>query len=387
MSEPTAKQLRIALFTGNYNYVRDGVAVTLNRLVAYLERRGIAVLIFAPTTKTPAFEATGELVSVPSFPIPRRKEYRMTLGLPKSARVKLEDFKPNLFLLAAPDALGHAALKLAAKWKIPAVASYHTRYDTYLKFYGLGLFESMGRNYLRRFYARCKMVYPPSQSMANTLREQGIATNLQVWGRGVDSDLFNPSKRSLKWRRDLGITDTEVVVSFVSRLVKEKNTDLLVRIFLELQRKGVALRPLIVGNGPEETHLRNALPAAIFTGFLQGEDLARAYASSDIFLFPSESETFGNVSLEAMASGLPTICADATGSSSLVVDGITGYLESTKNEIGFVTHVTELIQNPNLRAAMGNAARTRALEFRWDGIMDKLVLSFSEIAKSQSTAP
>jgi phosphatidylinositol alpha 1,6-mannosyltransferase len=366
--------LRIAIFSGNYNYIRDGVAVTLNRLVAYLEKQGHAVLIFAPTAKVPAMAHVGELVSVPSMPVPFHSEYRMALRFPNSAKQRLLNFKPDLVLLAAPDILGQKALDYCLAQKIPVVGSYHTRLDTYLKFYGLGFLENWGRNYLARFYNRVAKTYPPSESMADILREQGIAKNLEVWGRGVDSTLFAPEKRSLAWRKQLGFSDADVVVCFVSRLVKEKNTDLLARV---LQKSGA--KALIVGHGPEEAHLRKALPQAVFAGFLQGEDLARAYASSDIFFFPSESETFGNVTLEAMASGLPAICAKATGSNSLVVEGKTGFLIAAKDEDQMVAKLKTLRDDENVRHLMGKAARSRALEFNWDAILGRLVSSFQNI--------
>jgi phosphatidylinositol alpha 1,6-mannosyltransferase len=366
--------LRLAIFTGNYNYIRDGVAVTLNRLVAHLEKSGIEVLIFAPTAKTPAMVHAGELVSVPSIAIPFHSEYRLALRFPKAAQQRLLNFKPDLMLLAAPDILGQRALQFAKAHKIPVVASYHTRLDTYLKFYGLGFLENWGRNYLARFYAQVLVVYPPSESMADILREHGIAQFLEVWGRGVDSNLFNPTKRSMVWRREHGFGDDEVVVSFVSRLVKEKNTDILARVLKQINAKA-----LIVGTGPEEDYLKQALPQAVFAGFLQGEDLARAYASSDIFLFPSESETFGNVTLEAMASGLPAVCALATGSNSLVIEGKTGFLVDARQEDEMVEKVQMLITNTKLRQTMSNAARARALEFNWDAILNRLVASFKNV--------
>ena len=376
---PTTPELRVALFTGNYNYIKDGVALTLNRLVAYLEAQGIPVLIFAPTGPKPAFQSVGELISVPSFPIPFRPEYRIALGLPKSARQRLEAFRPTLFHIAVPDILGYRALKLAGEWNVPVVSSYHTRYDTYLKFYGLGLLERMGKNYLRNFYARCRRVYPPSESMATILREENLARNVQVWSRGVDSDLFSPARRSAEWRQSLGLRDGDVAISFIGRLVKEKNTGLLVKIYDGLRQRGLSFRAMIVGNGPEEARMRAALPDAIFAGFLHGEALARAYASSDIFLFPSESETFGNVTLEAMASGLPAVCADASGSRSLVIEGKTGYLASTAGETIFVDRLEALLRDPGLRANMAAAARQRALAFNWDNIMAGLVVSYRDV--------
>lgn len=386
MSLADEQRLRIALFTGNYNYVRDGVALTLNRLVAYLEKRGIAVLVLAPTVKKPAFAATGELVSIPSISIPFRREYRAAFQISALARKRLDEFQPTLIMVAAPDGLGRAALKYAALNKLPVVASFHTRFDSYLKFYRLGFLEKLGKVYLQRFYRHCAKVYPPSQSMADTLRQEGIAKNLEVWGRGIDGELFHPKKRSAQWRHLLGIADDDLVVSFVSRLVKEKNTELLVRVLQQLQAKHENLKVLIVGHGPEEAYLRRELPQAIFTGFQSGEDLARAYASSDIFLFPSESETFGNVTLEAMASGLPAVCADATGSNSIVIDGVTGFLQNAKIESGFVDLVSTLVVDRELRQKMAIAARARALEFNWDAINAKLVTSFAGVV-SRSTPP
>src|SRR5262245_33791057 len=204
-------KLRVALFTGNYNYIKDGVSLTLNRLVDYLQRQGIAVLVVAPTGPQPAFEPVGELLSVPSFPIPSRPEYRLSLGLPAKVRRRLREFRPTLFHIAVPDFLGYRALRLAERWQVPVVASYHTRYDTYLKYYGLSALEGLGKKYLRHCSGKCRQLYPPSESMAAILREEGIAQNMQVWSRGVDTDLFNPGRRSLAWRRSLGIADDDVV--------------------------------------------------------------------------------------------------------------------------------------------------------------------------------
>ena len=380
MIESKIKPLRIALFTGNYNYIRDGVSVTLNRLVAFLEKNKIPVIIFAPTAKMPAFESVGEVISVPSFAIPFRPEYRIALGLPKAARARLKEFNPTLIHIAVPDILGYQALKQSEAWSLPVVATFHTRYETYLKYYGFGFLEKFALRYFRNFYARCKKIYPPSPSMVEELRADGVIAEMEVFGRGVDSNLFSPARRSLQWRRNLGISDTEIVVCFVSRLVKEKNTDLLVRCFKRLRERGVKFRPLIVGLGPEEKNLRHSLPDAVFTGFLQGEDLAVAYASADVFFFPSESETFGNVTLEAMASGLPAIVADATGSRSIVEHGISGFLQNTRDEIGFDLHMKRLIDDSVLRKSLAKAARLRSLEFNWDKILANLVASFRAVS-------
>lgn len=374
-------ELRVALFTGNYNYIKDGVALTLNRLVAFLESRGVPVLVFAPVAETPAFESAGELVPVPSFAIPTRSEYRIALGLTQAARQRLAAFRPTLFHIAVPDILGYQALKLSERWNIPAVASYHTRYDTYLRFYGLGLLEPLGRRYMRHFYNRVRRVYPPSESMADIIRRDGQSQAVEVWARGVDSGLFTPEKRDMGWRRSLGIREDEVAIAFAGRLVKEKNTAVYMHVMNRLTAQGLPVRPLVIGDGPEMAALRAGLPDGVFTGFLHGEALARAYASADIFFFPSESETFGNVTLEAMASGLPAVNARSSGSNSLVEDGLTGRLVSARDADGLTQALATLVADPVERQRMGAAARQKALGFSWDMVLSGLLDSYIRVLR------
>jgi glycosyltransferase involved in cell wall biosynthesis len=378
---PPGPELRVALFTGNYNYIKDGVALTLNRLVGFLDKNGVPVLVFAPVAEKPAFQSVGELVPVPSMAIPTRSEYRIALGLSKAARERLEAFRPTLLHIAVPDIAGYKALKLAERWNVPVVASYHTRYDTYLRFYGLGLFEKLGQRYMRHFYRRVRRVYPPSQSMADIIRSEGQSDRVEIWARGVDSDLFSPSKRDMAWRRAQGIADDEVAISFAGRLVKEKNTAIFVRVLNALTAKGLKVKPLVIGDGPEMAAMKASLKNGVFVGFLDGEELARAYASSDVFFFPSESETFGNVTLEAMASGLPAVNAIASGSTSLVEEGVTGFLVSARDEEGLAARLATLAEDAELRRRMGEASRSRAMGYSWDAILSGLLSSYREVLR------
>jgi len=368
------RPLRIALVASSYNYIKDGVALTLNRLVAYLERQGVEVLVFAPVGKVPAFAHTGTVVPVASVSLPLRPEYRFAFGLAGQTMRKLRAFQPDIIHIAlAPDFLGYSALKVAQSLQIPVVASYHTRFETYLKHYWyVSGFTRLLRHYLRRSYGACREVYVPSQSMADALLADGFRDNFRLWPRGIDTVHFNPSKKSSVWRAKHGIGESELVVVFVSRLVREKQLETLASALLLLEAGGLAYRSVIVGDGPERATLERQLPHAVFTGFLEGEDLAGAYASSDIFVFPSETETFGNVMLEAMASGLPCVCADATGSRSLVVHGRTGYLATPGRAQEFADHIAMLARDPQLRRQMGAAARERSLGFSWDETMARI---------------
>jgi len=381
------KTLRVALFSGNYNYITDGAAISLNHLVAHLERQGIETLVFSPTADPPAFEPAGTLVSVPSISLPSRSEYRMALGLPRAQRQRLKAFRPTLIHLSAPDLLGYAARGLARKWDVPLVASFHTRYDTYFRYYHMAWLESAVTRYLRHFYRPCEHVYVPSESTAQVLRAQHMARDVRIWSRGVDDTRFNPGKRDLEWRRGLGFGDGEAIVAFVGRLVLEKGIDSFARTIAGLRERGVAHRVLVVGDGPERARFRDLLPAdAVFTGHLAGDDLARAYASSELFLNPSVTETFGIVTLESMAAGLPSVCADATGSQSLVAHGESGFLVRPEDDAGYVDAVARLIGDPALRARMGAAAHERSRRYTWDAVIDALIEQYREVLDKRRTS-
>jgi glycosyltransferase involved in cell wall biosynthesis len=378
--ESAGRPLRVALVTSSYNFIADGVALTLNRLVAYLESRGVEVLVFTPVTKTPAFAHEGQIVPIPSAPLPLRPEYRFAWGFPRAQRQRMRAFAPDIIHVATPDLLGHQALKFGLELGVPVVASLHTRFETYLKYYGLSMFRPTAERMAARFYGSFREVYVPSQSMAEVLRGDVAPEKIHLWQRGVDTVRFDPAKRSQAWRADLGIAPHEVVLTFVSRLVREKRTATVVAVLSRLAAAGVPHRGLFVGEGPERAALQAAAPGAIFTGHLSGEDLPRAYASSDIFIFPSDTETFGSVTLEAMASGLPTLCADATGRRSLVVPGVTGSLLDPFDDAGFFSEALALATDPQLRARMGAAARERSLRFSWDEAMAGLLARYRSLA-------
>lgn len=375
---------RVALFTGAYNHVVDGVSLTLNRLVSYLEADDVPVLVLAPTVDDPPIDHAGTLEPAPSIPMTGRPEYRVSLGLGPDALEVLDRFKPTIIHIATPDILGLEALLYARAWGIPVVASYHTHFSSYLEFYNLGWAERAMWTYLRWFYGRCEHLYVPTQSMAEVLAEHGISDGVEIWPRGVDIKLFHPDERSMPWRRELGFEDDDVVITFVSRLVVEKGLDVFAEVVSDLQRAGEPVRCLIVGEGPACDMLREAIPTAVFLGYQDGRDLSRAYASSDIFLFPSETETFGNVTLEAMASGIPTVCADATGSSSLVLDGKTGYLVPGRDTGAFKERVLQLVHSNELREQMGTAAREEAETYSWRLILGRINAYYDTILDVRS---
>ena len=319
-------ELRVALFSGNYNYVRDGANQALNRLAGYLLKQGAAVRVYSPITKTPAFPPTGDLIDLPAVPVPRRPEYRIGVAIPHRVRKDLRAFRPNILHVSSPEITGHRAVSLARRWDLPVVASVHTRFETYPRYYGLAFLEPLVLAGLRRFYRRCDAIFAPSNSMAQLLRDQRMNYDVGIWSRGIDRAIFNPGARDLAWRRGFGIADDVPVIGFVGRLVMEKGLDVFSDTIDRLARRQVRHKVLVVGDGPAREWFEKRLPDAVFAGFQAGPDLGRAVASMDMLFNPSVTETFGNVTLEAMASGLPVVAAIATGSQSLVTEGVTGRL-------------------------------------------------------------
>ena len=370
--------LRIALFSGNYNYTRDGANQALNRLVGYLLAQGAAVRVYAPVVARPDFPPTGDLVDVPNvrMPVKGRGEYRLPLGLNAAARADLEAFAPNMVHVSSPDPTGHAALKWAMAHDIPVLASVHTRFETYPRYYKMAFLEPVIEGILRRFYNRCDALVAPAKSMIDQLRAQGMHDDITLWTRGIDRTLFDPSRRDMDWRRAHGIGDDDAVITFLGRLVMEKGLDIFADTIVELRRRGVSHKVMIIGDGPAREWFTRALPGGIFAGFLTGKDLARALASSDVFFNPSITEAFGNVTQEAMASGLPVVAAGATGSVSLVTDGETGALVSSGKPQDYADVLSKYCTDAELRYAHGAAGEMRTRARSWDAINQSVVDSY-----------
>jgi glycosyltransferase involved in cell wall biosynthesis len=375
--------LRIALTSGNYDMVRDGATQALNRLVDYLLRHGASVRVFAPTVARPQVQATGELISVPSFPIPGRSEYRVPLGLIGKARRAFEDFAPNIVHVSSPDRASRQAAKWARDRKIAVLASVHTRFETYPQYYHMSFLEPVIEAWLRRLYRSCDALVAPSQGMIEVLRRQRMHSDIGLWSRGVDRTQFRSDRRDLAWRRSLGIADRDVAIGFLGRLVMEKGLDAFADTVDELNRRGVRHKVLVLGDGPARGWFAERVPEANFAGYLMGEQLGRALASADVFFNPSITETFGNVTLEAMASGLPVVAARATGSTSLVIDGETGRLVAPNDIQGFANAIETYVSQPALRAAHGRAGEARSQEFSWDAINRTLAETYLRLISAR----
>ena len=270
--------------------------------------------------------------------------------------------------IASPDFAARAAVRWARGRGIPVLASVHTRFETYPRYYHLGFLEGALEEWIRGLYRRCDALVTPSAGMVEVLREQGMNDDISLWERGVDRELFNSGRRDLAWRRGHGIADDDVAIGFLGRLVMEKGLDAFVDTIAELRRRGVPHKVLVIGDGPARACFEEQLPGAAFVGFQQGADLGRAVAAMDVLFNPSITETFGNVTLEAMACGVPVVAARATGSTSLVADGINGRLVTPGDLAGYADALAAYVTDPALRAAHGRAGEEKSRAYAWDAI-------------------
>lgn len=376
--------MRIALFSGNYNYLREGANQALNRLVRYLEDKGgHRVRVYSPVTDTPAFEPAGTLVPVPSVRFPVRDEFQLALGLPRSIRRDVERFAPDILHVSTPDILGTRAQTFAKQLAIPLVASLHTRFETYPAYYGLSWLTPLVSAHLHRFYRRSDHVLAPTPALVAEMKAMRGDEAASLWSRGIDRDRFRPERRDPAWRHAHGIADDEIVVLFFGRLVLEKGVRLFVEVVDALQRKGLPVRPLTVGAGPAAEAFR-MLARPVAAGHRTDDDLAVAVASADIMLTPSTTETFGNVVLEAMASGLPVVSADAPSARGLITHGHDGFLCPADDAAAYIAQVQALIASPALRAGIGAAARETSAKHCWDDASSSVERVYRKLEERRS---
>jgi phosphatidylinositol alpha 1,6-mannosyltransferase len=378
--------LRIAYFTESLPPLTDGVARTYTRLAETLNGRKIDFRFFAPVLPEEKNPWRGRVQCLFSVPFPLYDYYRVGIPYAQGLSASLDHFKPDLIQVAAPTPLCLYAQNYAKQRGIPTVASYHTHFADYFPYYGFGSLTSWGWDYTRWFYNRSSATYAPSPDTARELRQRGFR-NVRLWPRGVDAKKFSPRRRSAALRRKLGL-GKEPLLLFVGRLVGEKDLEDLAQAAALLRKTGVSFRLAFAGDGPLRAPLQARFPHDHFFGFLQGKALAELYASSDLFVFPSTTETFGNVVLEAFASGLPVIGADKGGSSDLVNPGVNGFLALPKNPADFARQIQKFLENPALGRRLKIGALQTAKAYEWGIINGQLIQDCETLARgTQKTQP
>ncbi|MEW5787843.1 MAG: glycosyltransferase family 1 protein [Pseudomonadota bacterium] len=368
------RRLRVAVVTETYPPEINGVAMTLGLMVKALQAREHQVQLIRPRQHAADFppqEENLEQILRPGVPIPRYAGLKM--GLPaKSALHRLWSLRrPDVVHVATEGPLGWSAVAVANKLRIPVASDFHTNFHSYSRHYGFGWLKKPVMSYLRRLHNQSRVTLVPSQSIRRDLEAAGYR-NVEVVARGVDTQLFDPARRDRHLRREWGVEDGGLAVLHVGRLAPEKNLSLLIRAFEAIEAIRPDARLVMVGDGPELPLLRQNHPRFVFRGARRGEDLASHYASADMFLFPSLTETFGNVLLEAMASGLPLVCFDYAAAAEHVKHGSNGLKATFGDDAAFIEAARELIRDPGLRDRdMGRAARESALNLSWEDIFSR----------------
>ncbi|WP_242868718.1 glycosyltransferase family 4 protein [Desulfotomaculum copahuensis] len=369
----------MAIFTDTYPPQVNGVARTVNRIALFLRRRNVPHLIFAPDCG-PSQEHSENVHTFPGIDLPFYPECKITLPPYPNLREKLNQFKPDLIHLVTESSMGLCGLKYARDHRLPVVASYTTNFPQYLAYYKAGFLERWAWLYLRWFHNQCHLNYCPSPAVKNMLAQKGFR-NLTIWGRGIDTGLFAPEKRSNLL--DKLAPGKELFFLYVGRLAPEKDLDVLFNAWRIVRRRLPGAQLVVTGDGPLAGELRqNHGHEVVFTGYRHGEELAAIYASSDIFVFPSTTETFGNVVLEAMSSGLPVAAAAAGGVKNLLLDGYNGLACRPRNYHELAAAMLKLAQNKELRDALGRQARQYALKQSWEGLLDNLLDSYRTVLAS-----
>jgi glycosyltransferase involved in cell wall biosynthesis len=369
--------MKVAYFTESLPPLVDGVTRTLTRLADTLEKDQVPYRFYSPVKPDESIYWRDKVRKVASVPFPLYSYYRIGLPYFHGLWRELDAFKPDLLHVCSPTLLGLYALRYARGKNIPVVASYHTHFVSYFPYYGLEQMERVGWNYLHWFHNQCQRTFVPSNSTAEQLCDEGIA-NVTLWQRGIDLHHFSPQHRHAELRRSVGADDRPLLL-YVGRLVKEKDLDDLVQAALYLNRTGCRYALVFIGTGPMQTELQKKLPFAHFIGNKQGHELAQWYASADLFVFPSTTETFGNVILEALASGTPAVGVAAGGVRDLIKSGVNGWLTRPKDPAHFGGALRWLLEDETSRKALAGRARPSVQKFDWDFINRRLLSDYVAI--------
>ena len=370
----TRPSLRIAVVTETWPPEVNGVAMTLAKLVQGLSHRNHDVQLIRPRqtkTDSPMSDASLEEVLMRGMPIPRYPELK--LGLPsKKTLVKTWTLRrPDVVHIATEGPLGWSALQAAKVLKLPVTSDFRTNFQSYSKHYGVGWLRKPIVAYLRKFHNATACTMVPTRELMRTLSQNGFA-NLKVVSRGVDTKLFNISKRDTSLRSSWGATDETKVLISVGRMAPEKNLDQVLKTYEALKSTGQAFKLVMVGDGPLKDQFQKRYPEIIFPGMLTQSNLAAYYASSDLFIFPSQTETFGNVTLEALASGIPVLAFDCAAARDWVLTGVNGWLVAENNPEGFAAQAVTIFNSKDLLEKITQSTRQQVVHLDWDQIAEQV---------------
>jgi len=371
---PARRSLRVAVVTETYPPEINGVAATIARAVEGLHERGHEmqlVRLRQDKADQAAQEDRYAEVLMRGLPIPRYPQLKM--GLPsKRALLRLwSTHRPDVVHIVTEGPLGWSALQTARQLRLPTVSDFRTNFHAYSRHYGVAWLRNPIMGYLRKFHNRTSCTMVPTEGLRSELLASGFQS-LRVVSRGVDTRLFHPSRRSAALRQQWGAGPSDMVVLCVGRLAAEKNLNTLLMAFEGMRAIDPAVRLVLVGDGPERANLQRRCPSAMFAGLRRGEDLAAHYASADLFVFPSVTETFGNVLTEAMASGLAAVAFDYAAARQVLRHGDNGLLVHYEDQTAFCAAAQRLAGQLGWVRAMGAQARETACRLDWGRIVEQI---------------
>lgn len=366
--------LRVAVVTETWPPEVNGVAVTLAKLVQGLSHRNHDVQLIRPRqakSDTGFKDSNLEEVLMRGMPIPRYPELK--LGLPsKKTLVKTWTLRrPDVVHIATEGPLGWSALQAAKLLKLPVTSDFRTNFQSYSKHYGIGWLKKPIVSYLRKFHNATACTMVPTKELEKSLSANGFL-NLKVVSRGVDTSLFNMDKRDDNLRKSWGALEQTKVMISVGRMAPEKNLEQVLRCYATLKSMGHDLKLVMVGDGPLRQQFQAKYPDIIFPGMLSHSDLSNYYASADLFVFPSQTETFGNVTIEALASGIPVLAFDCAAARDWVKKGVNGWLVPENDSDGFARQAVEIFKFPNLLSQVTQSTRQQTVRLGWDQIAEQV---------------
>lgn len=382
------RNLRISLATETYFPQVNGVSRTLDHLVRHCAEQGDRVQLLLPSydQNGQQLPAQVEKRAWRAVALPFYREVVVPMVNVGMIEKALDTFRPDLVHIATEGPLGWAALRAAKRLQLPVVSSYHTNFPQYLQTYSASFLEPICWHYLRWFHNNTLATFCPSDSTRVLIEGKGFK-NVDIWRRGVDNHRFNPGKRDHELRKSIGVGPDDILTCYAGRLANEKNLAMLFDAWQGLADHDNC-HLLVIGDGPLRERLEaRSTPKVIFAGYRYGEELASMYASSDLFVFPSLSETFGNVVLEAMASGLPVIAYDVQGPKDIVRDRQTGTLVSEISASALAAALLEIIGDQDRRRTMGRQARIYAEQQTWEGIMSGIRKRYHDLTDHPPTDP
>lgn len=372
-------RIKISVVTETYPPDVNGCAKAVGKLVEGLRKRGHEVQLARPRQGEHEHRRrrdSFELLPLPGLAIPCYRTQQF--GLPAGRHLEgiWESEPPQVIYVATEGPLGYSALKAANRLRIPVVSGFHTRFRSYSHYYGLGMLDEVADRYLRAFHTRSCCTIAPTDQLCQELRRDGFG-RVEVLGRGIDAERFSPDKRDEELRRSWGADADTLVMLHVGRIAGEKNIELAAQAFREIEGLGIEARFVLVGDGPVRDSMEKTNPDFVFCGIRDGDELPCYYASGDIFAFPSKTETFGNVTLEAMASGLAVVAYDYAAAQMYIEDGKSGLLAEFDQPDEFIRCVETVAQDRELRGRLRHHAPEYAAGANWESVGDR----FEEILK------